>query len=774
MGIISTYKRLEEKINTETIYDLSPYHETVAKINAKYESIRNASDSELAVFHQKIKANISERIVAEENTINAFALVKLLAKRLLGLKAYDVQLITGLVLYEGKIAEMKTGEGKTLAGLFPTYLRALEGKGIHIHSFNDYLSERDHQYFKPIFDFLEIRSACICEGQDQELISEALEAEVTYGSAKQFIYTYLKKSISPEPESDIKSRFQYAIIDEADAILLDEATNPFVIAGKSDLYSEDFLQIAKAVKLAVRSNLFEYTDFKRGVYLTDKGVRFLEESLRIESLYEAENVDKLSAINLSLHAHVLLNKDKDYIIKNDEIYLVDEYTGRVVEDRKWRNGLQTAVEAKEGLQIKSEGIILNSISIPNFYKEYKAIAAMTATAKESANELYESYGLVLAIIPPNIPSQRIDHPTRVFRTKKLKYEALISAILEAHSEGRPVLIGTQHVAESEEIYRHLQLRGVSCEILNAKNNALEAEIIAKAGTLGAVTISTNMAGRGTDIKLGGEEGLRKQKIEDLGGLIVFGTNMHRSGRIDRQLRGRAARQGESGASLFFVSLEDDLFDKNKMHKILAKKYKIAEDDEIEDQGILKYLIHAQEVSEDQDNLMRETIKQYAEIAFFQSQIIAQKRSEIWKEKSKDKRLKQALIDMIDNRWALNISELFEIKDGVHFISLGGQNPLRAYRIIADNLFKTLLSNLESEIEKIENAFRNSRAEFESLTKHNRPSSTWTYTASDKGFNSGLESMLKGSSNIAFQIDFLGLTVLFLKYWWVRLKGFLGK
>ncbi len=770
MNLVRTYKRLEEYINTPTIYDIDPYYDVVDQINDRYEEILNWSEEDLKKLHYNLQSKVAESCCDEEDVIEGFALIKALCFRLLDLEAYDVQLVTGLVVYEGRIAEMMTGEGKTLAALFPTYLRAIEGKGIHVHTFNDYLSLRDYRYFNIIYDFLGMSSSCILDGMEVSEIYEALSVDITYGSAKQFLYSYLKLTVADGYRQDIQDKFQYAIIDEADAILLDEATNPFVIAGKSLDFNIDFYQIAKAVKLLVKANLFEYTDFKRGVFLTEKGAEFIEVTLGLDDLFHEFNHNILSAINLSLHAHVLLNKDQDYIVFKDEILLVDEFTGRVVHDRKWRNGLQTAVEAKENLPIKSEGSILNTISIPNFYRQYDYKGAMTATAKESAKELKDSYGLVLVVIPPNIPSKRRDLETRVFRNAKLKYEAVIDEIILQHRTGRPILLGTQHISESEHIHDQLTAKGIKCNILNAKNDALEAETIAKAGMLNAITISTNMAGRGTDIKLGGELGIRKEEIEDLGGLLVIGTNMHRSGRIDRQLRGRAGRQGEPGVSQFFVSLEDELFDKNKMTKVLPKKFRNVERDEIVNEDIHKFLLHAQEVSEDQDNLMRETINQYSEISFHQSQLVKQKREEVWKNGEKELVLKNAMIDVIDRKWANNVSQLFEVKDGIHYISLGGQNPLRAYIIIADKFFKDLEIEIGNEMKSLEQAFSKNRLEFEEMTKDKVPSSTWTYTVSDKGFNSGLEGLLKGSGNVAFQVDFFGLTFLFGKYLFHRTRN----
>ncbi len=768
MSIISIYKRLEEYINTPTIFDLGPYYSVVEKINSRYSEWINFNLNELKTIHQKIQTEIEVTEIKESIIVEAFALIKVLSEKILGQKAYDVQLVTGLVLYEGRIAEMKTGEGKTLAALFPTYLRACEKKGIHVHSFNEYLSKRDHAFFHPIFDFLGIKSDCLKAGMSKEKIELALQADVTYGSAKEFIYTYLKRSLDNCSSDESFSRFYYTIIDEADAILLDEATNPFVIAGSVQEFSVDFYKIAKMVKQLVEKTYFGYNDFKRGVFLTEEGIDFVGKSLNIENLYEEANQNILSAINLSLHAHLLLKKDVDYIVKNNDIILVDEFTGRIVEDRKWRNGLQTAVEAKEGCPIKSEGLILNSISIPNFYKQYKIKAAMTATARESSVELNDSYRLELVVIPPNVPSKQIDYENRVFKNRDLKYQAIINKVIQLHSAGRPVLIGTQHISESELVFNKLEEKGIHSNILNAKNDELEAEIISNAGMLNAVTISTNMAGRGTDIKLGGEKGIDKEKVELLGGLFVIGTNMHRSGRIDRQLKGRAARQGEAGASQFFVSMEDDLFDKNNLRKVLAKKFKFNEEDEIVDIDIHMFLSHAQEVSEDQDNLLRETINKYSAISYLQAQLINQLRNSIWKNEKYDVTLKNALVEDIDMQWSGYISQLFEVKDGIHFISLGGQNPLRAFEVLADRFFKDLLKSAQEFQIEIQESYLNDKNKFEKLTQNKKPSSTWTYTASDKGFNAGLEGLFKGSSNIAFQLDFLGVTVLFFKYWWKKI------
>lgn len=769
MNLFSAYKQLEEYVNTPTIFNLEPYKKIVKSINERFNEIKDLNQNAILLLHQKLRSEIIGDTANEEQVINGFAIIKRLAEIFLGLTPYDVQLITGLVLFEGRLAEMKTGEGKTLAALFPTYLRALEGKGIHVHSFNDYLSNRDYLYFKPLFDFLSITSGCIHKDMDLNERLQMLSQDVTYGSSKQFIYTYLKQSIN-ENYSDIEKYYQYAIVDEADAILLDEATNPFVIAGHNKVFDTDFYKISKAIKILIKSDLYEYGKNQRNVYLKDEGVSFIQNALGIDNLFEEEHHDTLSAINLSLHAHVLLEKDVDYIVKDEEVLLVDEFTGRIIKDRKWRNGLQSAVEAKEMLPIKSEGSILNSITIPNFFKLYHLKSAMTATARESSNEFMDNYALELVIIPPNIPSRRIDLPTRIFRTKGQKYKAIIEKIRELHESKIPVLIGTQHIMESELIFNQLKVRGIKCQILNAKNDAEEASIIAGAGKLGSVIISTNMAGRGTDIKLGGEQREAYEKVEELGGLFVIGTNMHKSGRIDRQLRGRAGRQGEKGASQFFISLEDELFEKFELEKILAKKFKNETEPEIMEPAIMKYINHTQEVAEDQDNLLRTTINQYSEINAYQYQLILQQKQNINKD-DLPLNLKKLLGDYLDKEWSEHLNQLFEAKDGIQFISLGGQNPLRAYRQLAHELFQKLETDLTENLEKIKALFMDDPDKIEELNlRYRRPSSTWTYTVNDKAFNSGIIGLMKGSGNIAFQIDFTGLFILFFKYLGMKAKN----
>ncbi len=772
MNLFSAYKQLDEYVNTPTILNLDPYKKIVKSINERYNELKDLNQYALLQIHQKLKSEIIGSTADEEQIINGFAIIKRIVEIFLNLTAYDVQLIAGLVLFEGRLAEMKTGEGKTLAAIFPTYLRALEGKGIHIHSFNDYLSNRDFEYFKPIFDFLSLSSGCIHKNMDLNERLEVLSRDVTYGSSKQFIYTYLKQSIN-ENYTNIEKYYQYVIIDEADAILLDEATNPFVIAGLNKVFDTDFYKISKAMKILVKSELYEYGKNQRSVYLKDEGIGFIEKALGINNLFDEEHHDTLSAVNLSLHAHVLLEKDVDYIVKGDEVLLVDEFTGRIIKDRKWRNGLQSAVEAKEMLPIKSEGSILNSITIPNYFKLYHLKSAMTATARESSNEFMDNYGLELVVIPPNIPSRRIDHPTRVFRTKGQKYKAIIEKIRELHERNVPVLIGTQHILESELIFNHLKMRAIECKILNAKNDAEEAGIIAGAGKLGSVIISTNMAGRGTDIKLGGEEREEYEKVEDLGGLFVIGTNMHKSGRIDRQLRGRAGRQGEKGSSQFFISLEDELFEKYDLEKILSKRFQHETEQEIMDPKIMKYLNHTQEVAEDQDNLLRTTINQYSEITAYQYQLILQKKQEVNNE-THPENLKLLLGDYLDKEWSEHINQLFEAKDGIQFISLGGQNPLRAFRQLAHDLFQKLESEISMNLEHIKNLYsEDPDCVIQLQNQYRRPSSTWTYTVNDKAFNTGLIGLMQGSGNIAFQIDFTALFILFFKYLGMKMKGVFG-
>ncbi len=484
-------------------WDMSEYRRMLGTVNSF--DLKDLSNHELQTISSRMKEQAQKGRALEELLPEAYALVRETATRTIGLRPFDVQILAGVAMYYGRLAEMNTGEGKTLAAVFPAYLHALTGKGAHIHTFNDYLARRDAAWMGPIYTFLGQRVGTIQQGMAPIERKAAYAADITYTTAKEAGFDFLRDHLCYSRSDLVHRAFQFAIVDEADSILIDEARVPLVIAGRTGMSQMQTFQMAEVAKALQQGSDFEMDDGKRNIYLTDQGLEKVEDILGCGSLHDPENLDKLTKLNQALHAEFLIHRDIDYIVRNGKVEIVDEFTGRVVEDRHWPDGLQAAVEDKEKLSQGSGGSVLGSITLQHFLNLYPKIAGMTATARPSADELKEFYGLKITVIPPHRPNILENHPDEIFTHKDAKNNALIAEISRLHASGRPVLVGTASVEESEELAAALQTEGVECQVLNAKNDEREAQMIARAGELGAVTISTNMAGRGTDIKLGGED-----------------------------------------------------------------------------------------------------------------------------------------------------------------------------------------------------------------------------------------------------------------------------
>jgi preprotein translocase subunit SecA len=561
-----------------------------------------------------------------ELEIEMFAIVSEAARRAVGLDPFDVQLIAGMAMARGCIAELPTGEGKTLAAVFTACLRSLTGRGVHVLTFNDYLARRDAAWMGPIYRCLGLTVGCIQEEMSPPEKRAAYSCNITYASAKEVGFDFLRDQIAYDRDSLVHRPFHCAIVDEADSILIDEARIPLVISGADDRASRDTSRLASLVKVLTPDRDFEIDDTHRNVFLTDGGIERAESMLGCGSLYIPDNQSLLEAVYCALHAQALLRCDVDYIVCDGQIKIIDEYTGRVVDKRHWPDGLQAAVEAKEGLLRKTQGRILGSITLQHYFRLYPALSGMTATAQSSAGELLEFYGIQTVVVPPHTASIRIDHPDVVFARCDAKRRGIFSEILEVHAIGRPILVGTASVKESEELAGDLLAAGIPCNVLNAKNDELEASILAKAGMPGAVTISTNMAGRGVDIKLGGNDEKYRDAVASMGGLYVMGTNRHESLRIDRQLRGRAGRQGDPGATRFFISLEDDLFERYGLTKMLMARHRLTPQDEVLPQGsIQREIVHAQRVIEGQNFDIRRSLCKFSSLVELQRQIIQARR-----------------------------------------------------------------------------------------------------------------------------------------------------
>ena len=529
--------------------DLSEYRKHLRLINK--QCLTGETDASLQKRSSGLMTRARKGTPLNELLTKAYALVREASRRTLVLRPFDVQVMAGIAMHRGRLVEMQTGEGKTLAAVFPAYLNALSGRGVHVHTFNDYLARRDAAWMGPIYRFLGLRVGCIQERQGRKERQNAYNADITYSTAKEAGFDFLRDNLCYESDDQVHRPFHFAIVDEADSLLIDEARVPLVIAGMTEEVTANSFHPAEIVR-NLKPEIDYYTDDgKRNVFLTDKGVKRIEAVLGCGNLFQQKNFEHLTRINLALHAEALLQRDVDYIVRSGAVEIVDEFTGRVVKDRHWPDGLQAAVEAREKLNLQKGGTILGSITLQHFMRLYPKLCGMTATARSAASELKTFYDLKVVVISPNRPCIRRDLPDIVFTDKKAKSQALIAEIVQTHSTGRPVLVGTASVEESEKLAEKLKKSGIKCCVLNAKNNELEAGIIARAGAPGAVTISTNMAGRGTDIKLGGNDEQERDSVVSLGGLYVIGTNRHESIRIDRQLRGRAGRQGDPRRIPFF-------------------------------------------------------------------------------------------------------------------------------------------------------------------------------------------------------------------------------
>lgn len=781
-------------LNHPIASDLSEYKVLLKKINQHHKTLIGASAAELKNKGNRLHNLVQGGAILDEILPEAFALVKEVCYLQTGLLAYDVQLIAGIAMHQGKLIEMQTGEGKTLAAIFPAYLQALTDKGVQILTFNDYLAQRDANWSRPIFEFLSVSVGAIQQGQSLEKKRMAYRCGITYATAKELGFDYLRDFTAYDTEALLLPPFHFAIIDEADAILIDEARNPLVLAGDLLETDLDLHQIADFVDSLAEHVDFQTDDLAKNVFLTDAGIDKVEAFFDLENIHSSKNYPLLSPLNLAMHASIFLIKEVDYIVKKGEIKLIDAFTGRIVEDRKWRNGLQSAVEAKEGLVVQSEGTVLNSLTLQHLLQKFPKLAGMTATARQAAEEFKTTYQLSTVIIPPNIPSQRKDLEDVVFVHKTEKTAAIIAEIERVHRRGQPILIGTLTVKESEDLAERIWQIGIPCQVLNAKNDEEEARIIAKAGCSKAVTISTNMAGRGTDIVLGGGDPLDRQQVVALGGLYVLGTNYHESIRIDRQLRGRAGRQGDPGSTRFYVSFEDELMVRHRLRKVLPKKFrKYSKLGPVTNPRIVKFLPITQHIIDCEMFDQRQYLCRYASFLEKQRSIIQGERQN-WLDRSKFlsllqeqvgardirvtaswKPLQAVILYQYDLLWAKHLQRVAEVKQGIHLVRLGGRNPLHEFGLAVDRSFTQLCEALDAAVtEKIE-AFL---AHPEKAAAHffiQRPSSTWTYVISDNNFSNQLSMLLSGNGNIGMQVDLFTAPLLFLKgvYDWMKNRSGTG-
>ena len=635
----------------------------VDQIEALEPEYVKLSDDELKAKTAEFKNRLKNGETLDDIMVEAYATVREAAKRVIGQRHFRVQLIGGIILHQGRITEMRTGEGKTLTSTLPAYLNALEGKGVHIVTVNDYLAKRDSEWMGQIHEFLGLKVGVILNSMEKDERRTSYDCDITYATNNELGFDYLRDNMVIYKEQLVQRDLHYAIIDEVDSVLIDEARTPLIISGQSgkstDLYRVcDILarQMAKGeasgelTKMAalMKEEIEETGDFivnekEKNVHLTADGVRKVEKFFNIENLADPENLEIQHNIILALRAHNLMFRDKDYVVKEDEVLIVDEFTGRIMPGRRYSDGLHQAIEAKENVKVKRESKTLATITFQNFFNKYKKKSGMTGTALTEEKEFREIYGMDVIEVPTNLPVARIDHQDAVYKTKKEKLRAIIREIIESHTKGQPVLVGTITIEASEEISALLKKQNIIHKVLNAKFHELEAEIVADAGQYGAVTIATNMAGRGTDIKLG-------EGVKEVGGLKIIGTERHESRRIDNQLRGRSGRQGDPGESRFFISLEDDvmrLFGSERLMSIF-NSLGIKEDEQIEHKMLSNAIEKAQKRIENNNFGIRKNLLEYDQVNNEQREIIYAERRRVLDGESMRDTIYRMITDTVEN------------------------------------------------------------------------------------------------------------------------------
>ena len=635
---------LFEKIfGTHSEKELKKINPIVDAIEALDEKMQALSDEELRGKTQEFKDRLAAAETLDDILVEAFAVVREAAYRVLGMKHYRVQLIGGIVLHQGRIAEMRTGEGKTLVSTLPAYLNALEGKGVHVVTVNDYLAKRDAEWMGQVHEFLGLKVGIILNSSTTDERREAYNCDITYVTNNELGFDYLRDNMVIYKEKLVLRDLHYCVIDEVDSVLIDEARTPLIISGQSGKSTElykmcDYLarqmkrgegdgEISK-MDMLMKTEIEEDGDFlvnekDKYVMLTANGVKMVEQFFHIDNLSDPENMEIQHNIILALRAHNLMFRDRDYVVKDDEVLIVDEFTGRIMPGRRFSDGLHQAIEAKENVKVKRESKTLATITFQNFFNMFDKKAGMTGTAQTEEEEFREIYGMDVVVIPTNRPIQRIDQPDSIFKTKKEKLNAIVEQINISYRKGQPVLVGTINIDASEELSHMLSKRKIPHKVLNAKFHELEAEIVADAGQKNAVTIATNMAGRGTDIKLG-------EGVAELGGLRIIGTERHESRRIDNQLRGRSGRQGDPGESKFYLSLEDDLMRLFGSERVMSvyDTLKIPEGEEIEHKTISNFVEKAQKKIEGNNFAIRKNLLEYDRVNNEQREIIYKERRRV--------------------------------------------------------------------------------------------------------------------------------------------------
>ena len=634
---------LKKIFGTQNERELRRLAPMVDQINSLEPDLRRLSDDQLQAKTAAFKERVDQGESLDDLLPEAFAVAREASLRVLRMRPFDVQLIGGMVLHNGTIAEMKTGEGKTLVAVLPVYLNSLSGKGVHVVTVNDYLAKRDSEWMGKVYQFLGLTVGTIVHGLNDPERRQAYNADVTYGTNNEFGFDYLRDNMKFSLEDYVQREFNYAIVDEVDSILIDEARTPLIISGPAEESTELYHRINRVGGMLKRDRDFTVDEKSRAVVMTEEGVAQAEKIMNVENLYDPRNIEILHHLNQTLKAHALFKKDVDYIVKDGQVIIVDEFTGRLMPGRRYSDGLHQSLEAKEGVRIENENQTLASITFQNYFRMYKKLAGMTGTADTEAEEFKKIYNLDVMVIPTHKNMIRVDNPDAIYKSEAEKFQAVVEEIKECHQQGQPVLVGTTSIEKSERLSRMLKLQGIKHEVLNAKQHEKEAQIIAHAGQLGTVTIATNMAGRGTDIVLG-------PGVVGTGGLHIIGTERHESRRIDNQLRGRSGRQGDPGSSRFYLSLEDDLlriFGSDRI-KSLMGRMGMEDGQPIEHRMVSNAIERAQKRVEAHNFDIRKHLLEYDNVMNKQREVIYSQRREILGGVDLSEEILQMIRDLTDD------------------------------------------------------------------------------------------------------------------------------
>lgn len=620
---------LDKIVDKSDKIEIKSLNHIVDKIETLEEKMQVMSDEELQGMTAIFKERLHNGETLDDILAEAFAVAREASRRILGMRQYRVQLIGGIVLHQGKIAEMKTGEGKTLVAIAPVYLNALSGDGAHVITVNDYLAQRDKEQMQPVYEFLGMSVGVIIQDQDPTIRKAQYNCDIVYGTNNEFGFDYLRDNMVVKKEDKVQRDLNFAIVDEVDSILIDEARTPLIISGPGD-ESTSLYEQANVLIETLKEEDYEVDEKDNFANLTESGLKKAESFFGLENLTHVNNIEIYHHINQALRAHKLMDKDVDYVIKDKEILIVDEFTGRIMDGRRYSDGLHQAVEAKERVEIKNESKTMATVTFQNFFRLYKKLSGMTGTAKTEETEFESTYNMNVIQIPTNRPVIRADLQEKVFRTEKAKYDAVVDEIERIHKTRQPILVGTVSIDKSEMLSELLKKRGIKHQVLNAKQHDKEAAIVAKAGKLDSVTIATNMAGRGTDIALGAGDKEEEEQVKALGGLYVIGTERHETRRIDNQLRGRSGRQGDPGTSRFFVSLEDEvikLYGGKSIEKIMSRM-KGEENEALESKNLSKNIERAQRAIEGKNFEIRKNVLKYDDVINQQRKIIYGERDKV--------------------------------------------------------------------------------------------------------------------------------------------------